>query len=99
LQKLRKKLTVHKQAAHKLDVEKFNLRNRREREVWEQHQIKISNKFAALEKLNDSEDINKTWENIKENTKTSAKTQSGSVGHEMKQHKPWCVEEYARLLD
>jgi hypothetical protein len=80
-------------------VEKFKLRNRREREVWEQYQIKISKKFAALEKLNDSEDINKTWENTKENTKTSAKTQYRSVGYEMKQHKPWNVEEHARLLD
>ena len=42
-------------------------------EVWKQYQIAISNRFAALDNLNDSEDINKAWENIKENTKTSAK--------------------------
>ena len=42
--------------------------------IWrEKYQIKISNKFAALENLNDSEDINGDWENIKENIKTSAK--------------------------
>ena len=44
-----------------------------EMEVWKQYQIAISNRFAALDNLNDSEDINKAWENIKENTKTSAK--------------------------
>jgi len=71
--KVTEKLTGNKQAAQKFDVEEFNLRNRRERDVTEQYQINISNRFAALEKLNDSEDINKTWENIKENTNTSAK--------------------------
>jgi len=34
---------------------------------------KVSNSFAALENLNDSKDINKDWENITENIKTSAK--------------------------
>ena len=29
-----------------------------------QYQIKISNRFAALENLSDSEDINRAWENI-----------------------------------
>jgi hypothetical protein len=33
----------------------------------------ISNRFEALENLNDSQDINRTWENIKENIKISAK--------------------------
>jgi hypothetical protein len=33
----------------------------------EQYQIKISKKFAALENLNDRENINRAWENIKEN--------------------------------
>jgi hypothetical protein len=36
-------------------------------------------------------DINIAWENIKENIKTSAKN-SPNV-HELKQHKPWFVEE------
>jgi hypothetical protein len=44
-----------------------------ELEVREQYQIKISNRFAALENLNDSEDIHRALENIKENIKTSAK--------------------------
>jgi hypothetical protein len=39
--------------------------------------IKIPNKFAFLENLNDSEDINRAWENIKENIITSAKESLG----------------------
>ena len=57
-----------------------------ELEVRKQYQIGISNKFAALENLSDSEDVNRVWENIKENTKTSP---TGSlVLCELKHHKP-----------
>jgi len=38
---------------------------------------KISNRFAALEKLQDSKDINRAWENIKDERKTSAKDRLG----------------------
>jgi hypothetical protein len=41
------------------------------------YQIEITNRFAALENLNKDEDINRTWENIKENIKTSAKESIG----------------------
>jgi hypothetical protein len=40
--------------------------------------------FAALEDLNDSQDINRAWENIKESIKTPAK--DSLVLHELKQH-------------
>jgi len=33
--------------------------------------------FVALESLNDSENINRAWDNIKENIKTLAKESSG----------------------
>jgi hypothetical protein len=36
-----------------------------ELEVRKQYQIKISNRFAALQNLNVSEDINRAWENIR----------------------------------
>ena len=39
-------------------------------EVWKQYQIAISKRFATLDNLNDSEDINRAWDNIKENIKT-----------------------------
>jgi hypothetical protein len=35
-------------------------------EVRKEYRIEISKWFAALEKLNDSKDMNRTWENIKE---------------------------------
>jgi hypothetical protein len=66
-------LALRKQEAKKLDVETFNLRKLSELEVRKQYQIKISNKFAALEILNGSKDRNRAWENIKDNIKTSTK--------------------------
>jgi hypothetical protein len=62
-----------------------------------QYQLKISNRFAALENLNASEDINRAWEDIKENIKISAQESLGL--HERKQHKPWFNAEYAEFLD
>ena len=48
-----------------------------ELEVRKQYQIKISNMFAALGNLNDSDEIYRAWENIKENAKTLAKKSLG----------------------
>jgi len=70
--KVRERLAVSKQAAWKFDVERFNLRKLNELEATKKYQIKISNRFAALENLNDNDDINRAWENIKENMKTSS---------------------------
>ena len=71
---VRERLTVSKQAANKFEVERFNLRKLNELEVKKQYQIKISNRFAALENLSYSEDIDRAWENIKEITKPQIKT-------------------------
>ena len=57
-----------------------------------------NSRFAALENSNeDEDDVNKTWENIKEIIKTSAKESLGV--HELKQHKPWFDEECLGFLD
>jgi len=73
------------------------LRNLNEPEVRELYQIEITNRFAALENLNDDDDVNRTWENIKENIQTSVEE---SVGvHELKQNKPWFDEEFLGFLD
>ena len=56
----------------KSDVERFNLRKLNELQVRKQCQIKTSNRFATLENLNDSQNIHRAWENMKENIKTSA---------------------------
>jgi hypothetical protein len=70
--KVRERLAVSTQAAQKFDAERFNLKKLSELDVRKQYQIKISNRFAALEILNFSEDINMAWENIKESIKISA---------------------------
>ena len=70
---MRESFAVCKQEAQKFDVKRFNFGKISEVEVRKQYKIKISNRFAALENLSDSEDINRAWENIKENIKTSAK--------------------------
>jgi len=44
---------------------RFNLRKLNKQEVRKQYQIKIMNRFAALENLGDGEDINRAWENIR----------------------------------
>ena len=72
-------------------MERFNLRKLSELEVRKQYQIEIANRFVALENLSDGEDINRSWENIKENIKTSAK--ESIILHEMKQHKAWFEKE------
>jgi len=54
-------------------VERFNLRKLSELEVRKQYQIKLSRRFATMENLSDSEDINRAWKNIKKNIKTSVK--------------------------
>ena len=42
-------------------------------EVRKEYQIDITNRFATLENLNEDEDVNRTWENIKENIKPQRK--------------------------
>jgi hypothetical protein len=49
--KVRETLVVIKQAAQKFDAEVFNLKKLSELKVRKQYQIKISNRFAALENL------------------------------------------------
>ena len=95
--KVRERLAVGKQAAQGFDRQRFNLRKLNELEVREQYQIEITNRFVALENLNDDEDVNRTWEYIRENSKTSEKESPGL--HELKQHKLWFDEECLGFLD
>ena len=76
----------NKKAAQKFDGERFNLRKLNELEVKEKYQIEITNRFVALENLDVYKDVNRSWEIIKENIKTSAEESLGL--HEWKQHKP-----------
>jgi hypothetical protein len=65
-------LAVSKQVAWKFDVVRFNLRKLNDLEVRKEYQIEIANRFAAVENLSDGEGINRAWENITENVRTSA---------------------------
>ena len=71
--KVRERLAVGKQAAQKFDRQRFNLRKLNEPEVREQYQIEVTNKFAASENFSGDEDVDRTWENIKENLKPQRK--------------------------
>ena len=73
------------------------MRKLNEPEVREQYQIEITNRFAALENFNNDEDVDRTWENIKENIQTSAK--ENLCLHELKHNKPWFDEECLGFLD
>ncbi len=79
---VRERLAVSKQATHKFDGERINLRKLNELEVKKEYQIEITKRCAALRNLSDNEDINAAWGNIKENIKTSGKESLGL--HELK---------------
>jgi hypothetical protein len=80
--KVRQRLSVSKRAEKKIDLERYNVNV----EVEEDHQVKISNSFAASENLDNDVDINRAWRNITENMKAS---NTKSLGHyEVEQHKP-----------
>jgi hypothetical protein len=56
-------------------------------EVKEKYQVEISNRFAALESLDESFYINNAWESIRENIKTSTEENLGY--QKLKHNKPW----------
>jgi len=60
---VRERMSVSKRTARKFDMERFSL--------------KKSNRFAAVESLDDSEPINRVWEAITWNIKVSAKESLG----------------------
>jgi len=66
-------LSVSKQAAHKFDVDRFNLRKINKLEVRKRYQIDITNRFSVFDNLCDSKDINRAWENIKEKVNATVK--------------------------
>jgi hypothetical protein len=77
-------------------MERFNLRKLNKGDSKQQYQVKISNRFTALENLNDDVDINRARETIRENIKIAAKERVDY--YRLKQHKPWFDEECSKLL-
>jgi hypothetical protein len=95
--KLRERISVSKRAKQKFDLERFDLKKLDDVEVKEKYQVEISNRFADLESLDESFDINNAWESIRENIKTSVKDNLGY--HRLKHNKPWFDEERSKLID
>ena len=62
--KVMERLAIIKEVTQKFDGERFNFRKLNELEVRKQYQIETSSRFATLENVSDSEDINMAWENI-----------------------------------
>ena len=65
IEKVRGRLAVGKQDAQRLDRQRFNLSKLNNLEVRKQYKIDIKNRFAALESLDEDEDVNRTWETLK----------------------------------
>jgi hypothetical protein len=84
--KLRERISVSKRARQEFDVETFDLKKLDDVEVKEKYQVDISNRFEALENLDESFDINNAWESIRENIRTSAKVNLRY--HKLKHNKP-----------
>jgi hypothetical protein len=56
-------------------------------------QVKIRNRFTALEIFYDNVYMNRVWDNIKSSAKES-------LGHyELQQHKQWFYDECSKLID
>jgi hypothetical protein len=96
LAKLREKISVRKQARQKFDLEVFDVKNLGDVEVKEKYQLEISNRFAALQSVDESFDINNAWESIRENFMTSAK--ENLEYHRLKHNKPWFDDECSKLI-
>jgi hypothetical protein len=78
-------------------TERFNVKKLNKWDVKEQYQVTIRNKFAALENSEDSGDINREWDNIRENIKIPAQESLGYC--ESKHCKLWLDEECSKLAD
>jgi hypothetical protein len=89
--KVMERMAKSKQSTQEFDVERFNLRKLNDLESRKEYQTEIEKSLAALEHFCDSEDINRVWENIKEDVKISAKESLGL--YELKQHELWLDEE------
>jgi hypothetical protein len=88
--KVRERLAVNKQRAHRFHMEGFNLKMLNEVEGKERYRIEISNRFAALENLDELVEVYSSWETIRKHIKITAKKSLSCF--ELKKHKPWFDE-------
>jgi hypothetical protein len=86
----RERLAVNKQRSHRFHMERFYLEKLNKA-------VEVSNRFAALEDLEEGVEINSAWQTIRENIKISAK--ESLCYFELKKHKLWFDEGCSKLLD
>jgi hypothetical protein len=67
-------------------MERFHLKKLNDVEIIEQYCVEISNRFAALQNLDDEVDINRACKTVTENIKISVKVSLGY--YKLKKHKP-----------
>jgi hypothetical protein len=89
--KLRERISVNKRGRKKSDLDRFDLKKLDDLEVKEKYQVEILNRFATLESLDESFDINNAWECITENIKTSAKY---NLQHQRLKHNKLWFDDY-----
>jgi hypothetical protein len=97
VEKLREIISVSQRARQKFDLERFCPEKLTGVDVKEKYQVDISNRFAALESLVESFNINNAWESITENIKTSAKDNLGC--QKLRHNKSWFDDECSKLID
>ena len=94
--KVRERVALSKQAAQMFDGERFNPRKEMSWMLGNSIRLRLQT-GAALGNLSDDKNINRAWENIKENIKTLAKERLGL--YKLKQDIPWFDEECLHFLD
>jgi hypothetical protein len=93
---VREKLAVSKQTTHSYHMERFNYKRLNETEGKKQYWVEISNRFAALENLDDKVDINRAWETNIGNIKVSAEQSLGY--YEFNEHRSCFDKGCSKLL-
>ena len=88
--KIRERLSIAKRVDHTVDIKRFNVGKLKDEEIKLKYQVQISNMFDAI--ITSSEDagevdINKMWENIKDNIKVTAGERI--CYYEVKKKEPW----------
>jgi hypothetical protein len=63
---LRERISVCKGARQRFELEGFDLKKLDDIEIKEKHQVEILNRFANLERVDESFDINNAWGKIRE---------------------------------
>ena len=92
-------LTNRTNQSSRTQAEKFDTEKLKDGEVRNSYQVLVSNKFSALENLDEVEnieDVNKIWETMREKIISSAKESIGCVGKI--KNKPWFDDECADLV-